>query len=97
MLATLAREANNKELAKRSSDNESLARIHTIAHLAGGQPLRLWALLGSALTAEDLHDLRHYLNRFDDLTPYYQGAVNDCHLCSASSLQNSPRPTVPPS
>ena len=72
MLATLAREANNKELAKRLSDNESLARIHTIAHLAGGQP-RLWALLGSALTVEDLHDLTTLLlNRFDDLTPYYQ-------------------------
>ena len=72
MLATLAREANNSELAKRLSDNESLARIHTIAHLAGGQP-RLWALLGSALTVEDLRDLTTLLlNRFDDLTPYYQ-------------------------
>ena len=72
MLTTLAREANNSELAKRLSDNESLARIHTIAHLAGGQP-RLWALLGSALTVEDLRDLTTLLlNRFDDLTPYYQ-------------------------
>ena len=72
MLATLAREANNSELAKRLSDNDSLARIHTIAHLAGGQP-RLWALLGSALTVEDLRDLTTLLlNRFDDLTPYYQ-------------------------
>mgnify|MGYP000866341796 CR=1 FL=1 len=72
MLTTLAREANNSELAKRLSDNESLARIHTIAHLAGGQP-RLWALLGSALTLEDLRDLTTLLlNRFDDLTPYYQ-------------------------
>ena len=72
MLTTLAREANDSELAKRLSDNESLARIHTIAHLAGGQP-RLWALLGSALTVEDLRDLTTLLlNRFDDLTPYYQ-------------------------
>lgn len=72
MLTTLAREANDSELAKRLSDNESLARIHTIAHLAGGQP-RLWALLGSALTVEDLSDLTTLLlNRFDDLTPYYQ-------------------------
>ena len=72
MLTTLAREANNSELAKRLSENESLARIHTIAHLAGGQP-RLWALLGSALTVEDLRDLTTLLlNRFDDLTPYYQ-------------------------
>lgn len=72
MLTTLAREANNSELAKRLSENESLARIHTIAHLTGGQP-RLWALLGSALTVEDLRDLTTLLlNRFDDLTPYYQ-------------------------
>ena len=72
MLTTLAREANNIELSKRLSDNESLARIHTIAHLAGGQP-RLWALLGSALTVEDLRDLTTLLlNCFDDLTPYYQ-------------------------
>ena len=72
MLIKLAREANNSELAKRLSDNESLARIHTIAHLAGGQP-RLWALLGNALTVEDLRDLTTLLlNRFDDLTPYYQ-------------------------
>ena len=72
MLTTLAREADDSELAKRLSDNESLARIHTIAHLAGGQP-RLWALLGSALTVEDLRDLTTLLlNRFDDLTPYYQ-------------------------
>ncbi len=72
MLIKLAREANNSELVKRLSDNESLARIHTIAHLAGGQP-RLWALLGSALTVEDLRDLTTLLlNRFDDLTPYYQ-------------------------
>ena len=72
MLTTLAREADDSELTKRLSDKESLARIHTIAHLAGGQP-RLWALLGSALTVEDLRDLTTLLlNRFDDLTPYYQ-------------------------
>ena len=72
MLTTLAREANNSELAELLSGDESLARIHTIAHLAGGQP-RLWALLGSALTVEDLRDLTTLLlSRFDDLTPYYQ-------------------------
>ncbi len=72
MLTALAREADNMELAKRLSTNDALARIHTIAHLAGGQP-RLWALLGSALTVEDLRDLAALLlNRFDDLTPFYQ-------------------------
>ena len=72
MLTALAREAGNTELAERLSSSGALARIHTIAHLAGGQP-RLWALLGSALTVEELRDLAALLlNRFDDLTPYYQ-------------------------
>ena len=72
MLTALAREAGNAELAERLSNSGALARIHTIAHLAGGQP-RLWALLGSALTVEELRDLAALLlNRFDDLTPYYQ-------------------------
>ena len=72
MLTALAREAGNAELAERLSNNDALARIHTIAHLAGGQP-RLWALLGSALTVEELRDLAALLlSRFDDLTPYYQ-------------------------
>ena len=72
MLTALAREAGNAELAERLSSSGALARIHTIAHLAGGQP-RLWALLGSALTVEELRDLAALLlSRFDDLTPYYQ-------------------------
>ena len=72
MLTALAREAGNAELAERLSSSGALARIHTIAHLAGGQP-RLWALLGSALTVEELGDLAALLlSRFDDLTPYYQ-------------------------
>ena len=72
MLTALAREADNAKLAERLSNNDALARIHTIAHLAGGQP-RLWALLGSALTVEELRDLAALLlSRFDDLTPYYQ-------------------------
>ena len=72
MLAALAREAGNAGLAERLSSSGALARIHTIAHLAGGQP-RLWALLGSALTVEELRDLAALLlSRFDDLTPYYQ-------------------------
>ena len=72
MLKALAREVGNAELAERLSSSGALARIHTIAHLAGGQP-RLWALLGSALTVEGLRDLAALLlSRFDDLTPYYQ-------------------------
>ena len=72
MLLTQARVANNNELADFLSTDAATSRIHTIAHLAGGQP-RLWALLGSALTIESLNELTTLLlSRFDDLTPYYQ-------------------------
>ena len=72
MLLTQARVANNNELADFLSSDAASSRIHTIAHLAGGQP-RLWALLGSALTVESLNELTTLLlSRFDDLTPYYQ-------------------------
>ena len=72
MLLTQARVANNDELADFLSTDAASSRIHTIAHLAGGQP-RLWALLGSALTVESLNELTTLLlSRFDDLTPYYQ-------------------------
>ena len=72
MLLTQARVANNNELADFLSTDAATSRIHTIAHLAGGQP-RLWALLGSALTVESLNELTTLLlSRFDDLTPYYQ-------------------------
>ncbi len=72
MLRALAEEAGSTELRQRLEGDRDLARIHTIAHLAGGQP-RLWAILGSALTVDDLRDLSELLlNRFDDLTPFYQ-------------------------
>ena len=72
MLATLAIEGKDEKLRKRLEDDAALSRICAIAHLAGGQP-RLWALLGSALTVEQLDHLTDLLlSRFDDLTPYYQ-------------------------
>ena len=72
MLATLAIEGKDEKLRKRLEDDAALSRICAIAHLAGGQP-RLWALLGSALTVEQLDHLTELLlSRFDDLTPYYQ-------------------------
>ena len=72
MLATLAIEGKDEKLRKRLEDDAALSRICAIAHLAGGQP-RLWALLGSALTVEQLDHLTNLLlSRFDDLTPYYQ-------------------------
>ncbi|VEG28712.1 tetratricopeptide repeat protein [Actinomyces howellii] len=72
MLVALARVSEDEVLAERLTEETSLARIHTVTHLAGGQP-RLWALLGSALTIDQLHELVDLLlSRFDDLTPYYQ-------------------------
>ena len=72
MLAALAIEGKDDRLKNKLSDDATLSRICTIAHLAGGQP-RLWALLGSALTVEQLDHLTDLLlSRFDDLTPYYQ-------------------------
>ena len=72
MLRALAKESGNENLANALEGDGARARIHTIAHLAGGQP-RLWALLGSALTVDELNDLTNLLlNRFDDLTPFFQ-------------------------
>mgnify|MGYP000936789235 CR=1 FL=1 len=72
MLVALAIEGKDDRLKNKLSDDAALSRICAIAHLAGGQP-RLWALLGSALTVEQLDHLTDLLlSRFDDLTPYYQ-------------------------
>ena len=72
MLRALAREGEDSALEERLEDADAVARIHTIAHLAGGQP-RLWALLGSVLTVEQVDNITDLLlSRFDDLTPYYQ-------------------------
>ena len=72
MFRALAKESGNEDLVNALEGDGARARIHTIAHLAGGQP-RLWALLGSALTVDELNDLTNLLlNRFDDLTPFFQ-------------------------
>ena len=72
MLVSLARESGDSALEERLKDRDALARIHTIAHLAGGQP-RLWALLGSVLTVDQVDNITDLLlTRFDDLTPFYQ-------------------------
>ncbi|WP_136192844.1 tetratricopeptide repeat protein [Actinomyces procaprae] len=72
MLRALAHEGEDSALEERLEDADAVARIHTIAHLAGGQP-RLWALLGSVLTVEQVDNITDLLlTRFDDLTPYYQ-------------------------
>ena len=55
-------------------------RLATIAHLAGGQP-RVWALLAAGLTIDRLDDLVSALvERFDDLTPYYQQQLDRLSL-----------------
>ncbi|QHO92174.1 hypothetical protein CWT12_04210 [Actinomyces sp. 432] len=72
MLRALAHEGGDSALEERLEEPDAVARIHTISHLAGGQP-RLWALLGSVLTVDQVDNITDLLlTRFDDLTPYYQ-------------------------
>jgi tetratricopeptide (TPR) repeat protein/DNA-binding MarR family transcriptional regulator len=72
MLKRIAEVNGDDRLAGRLDEQRSRNRLATVAHLAGGQP-RVWALLGSGLTIEGLDDLVSTLmERFDDLTPYYQ-------------------------
>ncbi len=75
MLLALAQESGDRELQDRLERDQDLARLRTIAHLAGGQP-RIWAMFGSALTVGRLQQLStFFLERFDDLTPYYQSRL----------------------
>lgn len=72
MLAAIAANSANDDLVTYLGTERAKSRIAAAAHLAGGQP-RLWALLASALRADELNDLVELLlTRFDDLTPYYQ-------------------------
>jgi tetratricopeptide (TPR) repeat protein len=72
MLSAIAAEDGNDELVTYLASDEGTRRLQTVAHLAGGQP-RIWALLASALEVARLTELVYLLlERFDDLTPYYQ-------------------------
>lgn len=75
MLTKIASYRGDAALVEYLSSEEATARLRTIEHLAGGQP-RLWAALASSLTVEGLHELVDLLvQRFDDLTPYYQAQL----------------------
>ncbi|WP_218929194.1 tetratricopeptide repeat protein, partial [Actinomyces bowdenii] len=95
MLTALAGAQDNESLLKELKTPAALAKIRTIAHLAGGQP-RLWALLGDALTVEQLNHLVDLLlGRFDDLTPYYQerlARLSPQHRLIVSELASADRP-----
>ncbi len=72
MLKRIAALNGETQLAAWLDEPRARNRLTTIAHLAGGQP-RVWALLARGLTMERLDDLVSALiERFDDLTPYYQ-------------------------
>ena len=72
MLSRIAELNGETMLAGRLDEPRARNRLATIAHLAGGQP-RVWALLARGLTIDRLDDLVSTLiERFDDLTPYYQ-------------------------
>lgn len=95
MLSALADAQDNESLRRELETPAALAKIRTIAHLAGGQP-RLWALLGDALTVEQLNHLVDLLlGRFDDLTPYYQerlARLSPQHRLIVSELAGADRP-----
>ena len=72
MLKRIANQNGNSELSTFLDTPRARQRLAAISHLAGGQP-RVWALLASGLSVEGLDDLVGVLmERFDDLTPYYQ-------------------------
>jgi DNA-binding MarR family transcriptional regulator len=72
MLKAIAALNNDQPLLHRLDEQRSHARLSAVEHLAGGQP-RVWAMLGAGLTIERLDELvSTLLERFDDLTPYYQ-------------------------
>lgn len=80
MLKRIAEVNGDTALAARLDERRAKNRLATVAHLAGGQP-RVWALLGSGLTIERLDDLVSALvERFDDLTPYYQQQLDRLSL-----------------
>ena len=95
MLSALAGAQGNEELRKELETPGARAKIRTVAHLAGGQP-RLWALLGDALTVEQLDDLVDLLLvRLDNLTPYYQerlAHLSPQHRFIVSELAGADRP-----
>ncbi len=72
MLKRIADQNGNTELSTFLDTPRARQRLAAISHLAGGQP-RVWSLLASGLTVDGLDDLVSVLmERFDDLTPYYQ-------------------------
>jgi hypothetical protein len=72
MLQRIAELDGDRTLVTRLGESDTRARLAAIERLAGGQP-RIWALLAAGLTAKNLKDFVDLLlERFDDLTPYYQ-------------------------
>ena len=72
MLTKLAERDDDDDLVAYLATPTARARLTVVEHLAGGAP-RMWATLASALTVDALDQLVELLvNRFDDLTPYYQ-------------------------
>jgi len=72
MLKAIAGAENDLDLVARLNKPIARCRLAAISYLAGGQP-RIWALLGTGLSADKVDSLVEALiTRLDDLTPYYQ-------------------------
>lgn len=87
MLKAIARHRGDEALVDELDKPQARARLAAVAHLAGGQP-RIWALFGAGLTVEGLDDLVSVLlERFDDLTPYYQEQLRRLSVNERKAVQ----------
>ena len=87
MLKAIARQRGDQALVDELDKPQARARLAAVAHLAGGQP-RIWALFGAGLTVEGLDDLVSVLiERFDDLTPYYQEQLRRLSVNERKAVQ----------
>jgi DNA-binding MarR family transcriptional regulator len=87
MLKAIARQRGDQALVDELDKPQARARLAAVAHLAGGQP-RIWALFGAGLTVEGLDDLVSVLlERFDDLTPYYQEQLRRLSVNQRKAVQ----------
>lgn len=87
MLKAIARQRGDEALVEELDKPQARARLAAVAHLAGGQP-RIWALFGAGLTVEGLDDLVSVLlERFDDLTPYYQEQLRRLSVNERKAVQ----------
>ena len=77
LLAKIATERGDKNLAEFINTSEGKARIRAVHHLAEGNP-RIYIIFAQFLSREALDDLvQAFLHTLDELTPYYQARMKE--------------------